>query len=156
MKTKKKLKTKNYKREFSAGGVVFRKFKIQNSKFKIRWLVAKHSGYKKWILPKGLIDPGESSEAAAVREVKEETGIKAKIVNKIKPAERYVYTFEGKRVFKVVQYYLMEYVSGDVKDHDWEMEEVGWVLFDEAKKRLDFSGQKKVLKQAKEMVEKEE
>ncbi len=156
------------KREFSAGGAVYRKLRIRpfdstftvlsvnargkNEEFRIEWLVAKHSGYKKWVLPKGLIDPGEKSEKTAVREVKEETGVEAKITGKIQPAEKYVYTFNGEKIFKVVQYYLMEYVSGDVADHDWEMEEVEWLLFYEAKKRLEFSGQKKVLEAAREMV----
>jgi len=104
------------------------------------------------VLPKGLIDEGEKAEETALREVEEETGIKAKIIETIKPAEKYTYTFEGKKIFKIVQYYLMEYVSGDVKDHDWEMEEVKWLGFEEAKKRLDFSGQKKILAQARGMV----
>jgi len=140
------------KREFSAGGAVFKKLRMDNGEWIINWLVAKHSGYKKWVLPKGLIDPGEKSEQTAVREVKEETGVAAKIIAKIQPAEKYIYTFNGEKIFKVVEYYLMEYVAGNIADHDWEMEEVEWLPFEEAKKRLDFSGQKKALEQAMAMV----
>src|SRR3990167_42187 len=153
------------KREFSAGGAVYRKLRIDpsasvmlkalragNEEFRIEWVVAKHSGYKKWVLPKGLIDPGEKSEETAVREVQEETGVKAKIIGKITPAEKYIYTFNGEKIFKVVQYYLMKYVAGDIADHDLEMEEVEWLPFDEAKKRLDFGGQKKVLEIAAGMI----
>jgi len=136
------------KREFSAGGAVFKK-----SGKKVFWLVAKHSGYHKWVLPKGLIDPGEKSADTAVREVEEETGIKAKIVAKIPGAEKYVYTMNGEKIFKLVVYYLMEYVSGDVKDHDFEMEEVVWLEYEEAKKRLNFRGAKEVLGKAKKLLE---
>ena len=147
---------KKYKREISAGGVVYKRSKIEDHRSKMYWLVAKHSGYKKWLLPKGLIDDGETSEEAAVREVKEETGVRAKIIEKIKPVEKYVYTLSGKKIFKIVQYFLMEYVSGDIADHDWEMEEVEWLDFDGARERLDFSGQKKILSQARSMIAKAE
>ncbi len=138
------------KREISAGGVVYKL--PATSHGPILWLVCKHSGYKKWVLPKGLIGEGETTEQAAVREVKEETGIKAKILAKIKPVEKYTYSLNGERIFKIVQYFLMEYMGGDIADHDWEMEEVEWLEFEEADKRLEFAGQKRVLKQAQEMV----
>src|SRR3989344_9145654 len=140
------------KEKIPGGGVVYRKLKVKSEKSKILWLVCKHSGYKKWVLPKGLINEGEMAEAAAVREVQEETGVKARIVAKIKPVEKYTYTLNGEKVFKIVQYFLMEYVSGDVADHDWEMEEVEWLSFEAACEKLEFSGQKRVLKQAAEAV----
>ncbi|MBU1084789.1 MAG: NUDIX domain-containing protein [Candidatus Beckwithbacteria bacterium] len=130
------------KREFSAGGVVY---------LGDKWLVCKHSGYHKWGLPKGLVEKGESLEDTALREVEEECGIKCKIVEKITVPERYVYVFDGVKVFKQVNYFLMEYVSGDIKDHDWEVEEVEWLGFDEALTRLDFPGAKKVLTRAKHL-----
>jgi len=125
---------------------------MPNAKLQIKWLVCKHSGYKKWVLPKGRIDGEDSMEQTAVREVEEETGVKAKIVGKIEPVEKYVYAHDGQKIFKLVEYFLMEYVSGDIANHDWEMEEVEWLPFEEAYKRLEFSGQKKMLKQASEMV----
>ena len=78
-------------------------------------------------------------------------GIKTKVVAKIPEPERYVYTFDGVKVYKQVNYFLMEYVSGDIKDHDWEMEEVEWSSFVKARERLDFPAAKKVLDKAKSL-----
>ena len=119
---------------------------------RVEWLVAKHSGYHKWILPKGLVEKGESMRETALREVKEECGIKTKIIEKISDPERYVYVFEGVRVFKQVSYFLMEYVSGDIKDHDWEMEEVVWLPFEKAKERLNFHAAKAKLEKAQQVL----
>jgi 8-oxo-dGTP pyrophosphatase MutT (NUDIX family) len=141
------MKKQKSKREFSAGGVVYKGDK---------WLVCKHSGYHKWVLPKGLVEEGEKPRQTALREVEEECGIKTKIIDKIPEAEKYIYTFEGTKIFKVVEYFLMEYVSGDIKDHDWEMEEVEWLSFKEAKERLDFSAAKKVMDRARKLREEKE
>lgn len=138
----------NSKREFSSGGAVYKK-----TGDKILWLICQHSGYHKWVLPKGLIDPGEKSEETAVREVGEEAGIKTKIIAKIPDPEKYVYTMNGVRIFKLVQYYLMEYVSGDIKNHDFEMEAVEWQPYEEAYEKLNFHGAKTVLEKAKQLLE---
>ena len=134
--------TTKTKREFSAGGVAYKGDK---------WLVCKHSGYHKWVLPKGLVEEGEGLQSTAVREVEEECGIKCKVVAKIPEVEKYTYTMDGVKIFKVVSYFLMEYVSGDIKDHDWEMEEVEWLGFSEAKERLDFPAARKVMDRAKKL-----
>jgi 8-oxo-dGTP pyrophosphatase MutT (NUDIX family) len=136
------------KREFSSGGAVYKQ-----DGGKVLWLICKHSGYHKWVLPKGLIDPGEKAEETAVREVAEETGIKTKIIAKIPDPEKYVYTMNGVRIFKMVTYFLMEYVSGDIKDHDFEMEAVEWLPYDEADAKLNFHGAKAVLAKAKKLLE---
>jgi len=130
--------------EYSAGGVVFRKFRIQNSEFRIKWLACKHSGYHKWVLPKGIIETGELPEDAALREVGEETGIKAKIIHRITPDVAYKYTKNVILIDKKVEFFLMEYVSGDIKDHCWEMEEVKWVTANEALELLEFPTEKRV------------
>jgi 8-oxo-dGTP pyrophosphatase MutT (NUDIX family) len=135
------------KREFSAGGAVYKK-----SGDKILWLVCKHSGYHKWGLPKGLIEEGEKLEKTAVREVEEETGIKTKMIAKIPEPEKYVYSMNGIRVFKIVTYFLMEYISGDIKNHDFEMEEVEWLDYNDALGRLDFRGAKIVLQKAQNLL----
>ena len=126
------------KREFSAGGIVFNKNKV---------LLTKHSQNHHWGFPKGLIEKGHTSEETALREVKEEGGVEAEILEKI-GYSKYMYTFEGEKIFKVVTYYLMKYVSGDPKDHDWEMEDAGWFSPEEALKTLSFSQDKNLLKQA--------
>ncbi len=85
------------KTEISAGGVVYRKI---DGEYEV--LISKHSGYHKWVLPKGLVEKGEKLEETAEREVEEEVGVKAKITGKIDPPEEYVYTLNGERIFKSV------------------------------------------------------
>lgn len=130
------------KREFSAGGIVF------NDKGQV--LLTKHSQNHHWSFPKGLIDPGQTPREAAVREVKEEGGVKAEILDKV-GYSKYIYTLNKEKIFKIVTYFLMKYVSGDPKDHDWEMEEAGWYEPDEALKQLTFSQDKQLLKKALEI-----
>jgi len=74
---------KNLKREFSSGCVVYRREKRENigaKNAKITFLLGKHSGYHKWVLPKGLIEKGETSQQAAIRETKEEMGVDCRLV----------------------------------------------------------------------------
>ncbi|MBI3103526.1 NUDIX hydrolase [Candidatus Daviesbacteria bacterium] len=127
------------KREFSAGGIVF------NEAGQV--LLTKHSQNHHWSFPKGLIDPGQTSEQAALREVKEEGGVEAQILGKV-GYSKYVYSHKGEKIFKVVTYFLMKYLSGDPKDHDWEVEEAGWFEVDEALKQLTFSQDKALFKKA--------
>jgi len=135
------------KQEFSAGGVVYKKTNSQ-----IKWLLCKHSGYHKWVLPKGIIEKGEKSEQTAVREVKEETGVKAKIIAKITKPETYIYQQNGILIFKKVVYFLMKYVSGATKDHCWEMEAVKWLPYPKALAKLQFGGAKEILQEAKKLL----
>lgn len=135
------------KREFSAGGIVLRQAQYKYSKDKWEVLLTKHSANHHWGFPKGLIEEGHTSEETALREVKEEGGVEAKIIEKV-GYSKYIYTFEKSKIFKVVTYFLMEYISGDPKDHDWEMEEAGWFPPDEALKTLSFSQDKSLLKNA--------
>lgn len=100
MKTKKLTSKiqKPIKQEFSAGGVVFKKIKIKR-KFKIVFLLGKHSGYHKWVLPKGLIEKGETPKQTAVRETEEEVGVKTKIIGeKIIHQETYFYWADLKKI----------------------------------------------------------
>ena len=130
------------KREFSAGGIVF------NSKGQV--LVTQHSQNKHWSFPKGLIDPGQTSEQAALREVREEGGVKAEIIDKV-GYSKYVYTLNNEKIFKVVTFYLMKYLSGDIKDHDWEVSDIGWYDSVDALKQLTFAHDKELLKKALEI-----
>jgi 8-oxo-dGTP pyrophosphatase MutT (NUDIX family) len=142
-------------REFSAGGIVYRKFEIRNrpegARFEIRWLVCQHSQHKGWVFPKGLIGDkkdGESSEETAIREVEEETGAKAKILAKLKPPATYFYTWKGEKRFKTVYYFLMEYVSGDIGKHDMEMSAVEWWDEEKVEKDLTYKSDKEAFEQA--------
>ncbi|OGH13215.1 MAG: hypothetical protein A2687_00775 [Candidatus Levybacteria bacterium RIFCSPHIGHO2_01_FULL_38_26] len=136
--------------EFSAGGVVYKK---ENSKIFI--IVAQHSQHHGWVFPKGLIAEKESKretkEEAALREVKEETGVSGKII-KVLPAVTYWYKFDNEKIKKTVYYFLMEYESGDIKEHDFEMENVEWLPMDEVENRLTYKSDKKVWKEAKKII----
>lgn len=130
----------NMKREFSAGGIVF------NDQGQV--LVTQHSQNKHWSFPKGLLDhPEQTIEESALREVKEEGGVEAKILAKV-GYSKYVYSFNNDKIFKVVTYFLMRYLKGDTKDHDWEVSDIGWFDPEDALKRLTFSQDKDLLKKA--------
>lgn len=140
------------KREFSAGGIVF-----QKNQQHVLWLVAQHSQHKGWVFPKGLIGDmkeHESKEETAVREVKEETGIVARIVEALPKSVQYFYTWQKEKRFKTVYYFLMEYVSGETKDHDWEMCDVAWLPTEEVEKRLSYSSDKEAFAAALTQFEK--
>lgn len=130
-----------YKKEVSAGGIVFKK-----DKGTVLWLITQHSQHKGWSFPKGLVgeeDKNESMETAALREVQEEGGIKAKIIDNDPVETAYKYqTGGGFLVDKTVYYFLMEYVSGDPKDHDWEVSEAKFVTTEEILKTLSFKADK--------------
>ena len=98
-----------------------------------------------WALPKGLIAPGEPAEATALREVAEETGVQAKPAGKLGDI-RYVYTWAGERVFKVVSFFLLRYAGGRLGDippeHAHEVAEVRWLPLDEAPRLLAYKGER--------------
>lgn len=134
--------------EVSAGGVVYRRGETG-----IEVLICKDAGYHKWVLPKGLVGRGESFEQAALREVREEVGVTARLGAPLGEPEKYVYTARGVRVFKSVHYFLMEYESGSEAHHDHEMEEVRWVSIEEALTLLGYKGAKDVVTRAKALLE---
>jgi 8-oxo-dGTP pyrophosphatase MutT (NUDIX family) len=110
-------------------------------------------------LPKGLVDPGEKPLATALREVREETGILAEPVTKLVDI-KYVYVRtwgDGERVFKIVSFYLLRYVSGEIDDlaPDMRIEVTRalWVPLDEASRQLAYSNERKVLRQAQDYIE---
>ena len=137
--------------QISAGGVAFRwkdsepEMVIVSVKPKLRWQ-----------LPKGIVDPGESPEVTAVREVKEEGGVETERLALIETIEywyRSVKNGKPVRFHKFVHFYLMEYRSGDVSNHDHEVEESRWVNFDQAVEMLEFKSEREVAEKAREMIE---
>lgn len=165
-------------REFSAGGVVFKK---ENDK--VFWLVTKVAVgiFRKplhatdtWRLPKGWLDdarkgkpgvvgtPGplttgekkateEELQKAAIKEVQEEGGVEAKIVAKVGTSKFFFNSTRG-RVLKFVTFYLVEWVRDLPEGTDFETSEVAWLPYKEAFARLTYPGEKEVLKKAKRLI----
>ena len=90
-------------------------------------------------------------EETAVREVKEETGAEAEIEKPLTPVT-YYYSWEGEKFKKTVYYFIMKYVSGDISKHDHEMEDVEWIDDSEVEKRLTYPSDRKVWREAKELL----
>jgi len=137
----------------SSGGVVFRR---AGSEGAIEVAIISVGPQRRWQLPKGLVDPGEKPEQTAVREAREEAGVDTKVTAHIETIE---YWFAGLergirvRFHKYVHFYLLEYVSGDTRDHDAEVNEARWVPIDEAVGQLAFEGERRVVERAKEMLQ---
>jgi 8-oxo-dGTP pyrophosphatase MutT (NUDIX family) len=137
--------------QVSAGGVVFRR---HDSGPQV--IIVSVGDPPRWQLPKGLVDAGETAEQAALREVREEAGVDAVIVDRINTVEYwYVATRGGRRVryHKFVHFFLLEYQSGDVRDHDWEVREARWVRAEEAGRMLAFKGEREAAAKARAMIE---
>ena len=108
-----------------------------------------------WALPKGLIGEGEGSAETAVREVAEETGANGRLESKLGDV-RYVYTWAGERVFKVVSFYLLRYSSGRLGDlppeHAHEVAEARWLPLDEAPDLLAYKGERDMARKALDLL----
>jgi 8-oxo-dGTP pyrophosphatase MutT (NUDIX family) len=128
-------------REFSAGGVVVRR--LEGRPF----VAVVRVRDEILALPKGHPDGGESAAAAARREVREETGVEAELVEKLGDIS-YWYARGGERVMKIVSFFLFDYRSGSLADHDHEVEEALWIPLDEAPRRLAYRGEKEMAESA--------
>jgi len=102
-------------------------------------------------LPKGRIDAGESMAEAATREVREETGIEAELVEKLGDV-RYWYRRDGRSIAKVVSFYLFSYRSGDTADHDHEVEEARWMPLAQAARELSYDGEREMVERARARI----
>ena len=136
--------------EHSAGGVVTRR----NDGDVDVALAARRTrkGDLAWGLPKGLVEEGEGPEQAALREVREETGLEAEILEPLGDIS-YWYVWEGERVRKRVRFFLMEAVGGDTSKHDHEMEEVRWFALLSAAEVASYASEGDVLRRAAEGLE---
>ena len=138
------------KDQISAGGVVFR-----GDKGQIEVVIVSVGGQNRWQLPKGMVEKGESPETAAVREAREEAGVSSEVVQLIETIEYwYAGLDNGIRVrfHKRVHFFLLRYVSGDTKDHDWEVNEARWVPIDDATSQLAFDNERRVMERARELI----
>jgi 8-oxo-dGTP pyrophosphatase MutT (NUDIX family) len=137
------------KREISAGGVVYRR---DGEEIEIV-LASRRTrrGELAWGLAKGGIEDNESPEEAAVREVREETGLLAEIEDSLGET-RYFYVWEDVRIRKTVHFYLMRHTGGNIDDRDDEMEEIRWFPLERALKRAAYRGERDVLVRAAEIL----
>jgi 8-oxo-dGTP pyrophosphatase MutT (NUDIX family) len=127
-------------RELSAGGVVVRGQQVVT----IVPTRRAADGSRVLALPKGHIDPGESTIQAATREVREETGIVAEPVCELGES-RYWYRRDGRTVGKTVTFFLFNHIEGDTADHDDEVEEVRWIDLHEAQQQLSHDAEREMV-----------
>ena len=143
------------KRIFSAGGIVIRKSikstrGTRNTKG-IEVLVTQHSGHKGWDFPKGHREIYESEEQTALREVEEEVGIKASIIEKAGQTQ-YFYYEEGERVLKTVVFYLMKYLGEGEASTAFEVSAKIWLPIDKVEERLTFKDTKEMWRKVKTRI----
>jgi 8-oxo-dGTP pyrophosphatase MutT (NUDIX family) len=129
--------------EFSAGGVVVR----DGECVVIVPTRRAADGSRVLALPKGHPEAGESPAEAALREVREEAGVESRLVEKLGDV-RYWYMRRGKRIAKVVSFFLLEYVSGEVEDHDVEVERARWLALEDAARDLTYEGEREMVARA--------
>ena len=150
------------KRVYSAGGIV-----VKRDGDDVKVLVTQHSKHHGWDFPKGHIESGESSAQAALREVQEETGVKAEIIDKVGQTEYFYYEDKQslrssssqdstaglkEKVFKTVIYFLMKYVGEGEATTAFEVSEKVWLPIDEVEERLTFKDTKKLWEKAVEKI----
>jgi 8-oxo-dGTP pyrophosphatase MutT (NUDIX family) len=129
--------------EFSAGGVVVRGGLV------ITIVPVKRAadGRRVLGLPKGHPDGDETPEQAATREVGEEAGVQAELVEDLGDVD-YIYTRGGREIRKVVRFFLFDYRSGDLADHDHEIEVARWMDLADAARELTYEGERAVVARA--------
>ena len=154
-------------REISAGGVVVQRAGdgwnlavIEPQNVTVSTRPARKSSQKLVLaLPKGLVDRGENPEQTALREVQEETGLVATTITKLGDI-KYVYVRswgDGQRVFKIVSFYLLQYVSGEIDDVTSELRievrRAAWIPLAEAHRKLAYRGERDMVKRAQQYLE---
>lgn len=144
-----KLSQLRVEQAISAGGVVYRE-----GEQGIEVVLCGRISDGVWGLPKGAPSPGESLKEAALREVKEETGLEVTLIKKITTVEYwFALPQEGVRFHKFVHHYLMTAVGGSTADHDWEYDKVEWFPFEGAVKALSYKNEIDVVRKALVLIE---
>ena len=132
--------------EFSAGGVVYRRV---GDTYEI--VAVHHNRHTDWSLPKGHLEKGETQAQAALREVKEETGLDARIVDALGEVV-YFYRRPTGLTRKVVYHFLMEYTGGEFGPPNWEVDEARWIDIDQAHTLLTYKNDLGIVRKAKERL----
>ena len=132
----------------SAGGVVFRK---AGEAVEVALIGLK--GGEVWTLPKGLVDGKENVRKTALREVREETGLEARILREIGESH-YWYNIrsENQKCRKTVRFFLMEYIKGGVADHDEEVDDAQWFALETARGKLTYKGDRHIMEKASAII----
>lgn len=141
-------------REFSAGGLVYKKESDQ-ALWLLRWPSGNHQnfpGYARWSFAKGWVEGGETPEQAALREVAEEGGVRAKIISKLSTVHYFYTNPAGQKVSKSVVYFLMEWAEDLPEGFGEETEEIKWVSQSEADGLLAYQNEKDLLAKAAEKI----
>lgn len=136
--------------QISAGGVT-----IRHTVDGIEVVLVSVGNPARWQLPKGIVDPGETPEIAALREVREEAGIEAELVAPLDVVEYWYVGHRGRqrvRFHKRVHFFFMEYKSGEPNNHDHEVNEARWFPLEEAQRALSFKGERQAVAQAAELL----
>ena len=138
------------KAQVSAGGVAYRE---HDGRTEVAIVAVGER--RRWQLPKGLVGDGEPVEAAAMREVREEAGVETAPEGLIETIEYWYQARERGtpvRFHKLVHFYLLRYLAGDVADHDHEVHEARWAEIGEARELLAFANEQRVVARAAEMI----
>ncbi len=133
------------KKAFSAGGVVY---KFEKGDLKILLIVTKNG--RVWSLPKGIVEKDESPEKAAIREIKEETGVDGEIIDEVGEVS-YWFIHKNEKYFKRVKYFLVKYTSGDINP-DEEVDTAQWLSPQESLEKLTYKSDREILKKALEKI----
>ncbi len=131
--------TRRTRNEHSSGGVVIA---VRDGTHHVALIATRNK--TRWGLPKGAVGPDESSEAAALREVREETGLEARIVRRLDTIE-YSFRAGDTLILKSVDFYLMDYVAGELEPQLTEVDDVQWVELGSSLQRASFESERKLL-----------
>ncbi|HVZ41665.1 MAG TPA: NUDIX domain-containing protein [Candidatus Kapabacteria bacterium] len=126
--------------EWSAGGIVLRRAEPH----RIQVLLIQHSMHNGWSFPKGWVEPGETPQEAAVREVEEESGVLGQIIADLPPTRYFFVNHEGKRIAKTVTWYLMRYLGEGNQTHAFEVSAVEWLPLEGVHTRLTYKNDKEL------------
>jgi ADP-ribose pyrophosphatase YjhB (NUDIX family) len=136
--------------ETSAGGLVLDSTETGSARAALIGRIDRR-GRLLWSLPKGHVEPGETKEAAAVREVAEETGITGRVVGTLGTID-FWFVADGRRIHKTVHHYLLLATDGELSADDVEVEEVAWVPLDELPERLAYADERRLIAKVPDLL----